>query len=35
MNQDSVTSCFVVDPKAAGEAPPVEKRGLDEETEPR
>jgi hypothetical protein len=31
MNQDSVTSCFVVDPKAAGETPPVEKRGLDEE----
>ena len=31
MNQDSVTACFVVDPKAAGEAPPVEKRGLDEE----
>jgi len=31
MNQDSVTSCIVVDPSSAGEAPPVEKRGIDEE----
>lgn len=33
MDQDSVTSCIVVDPQApaAVEAPPAERRGLDEE----
>lgn len=31
MNQDSVTSCIVVEPGSVADVPPAEKRGIDEE----